>query len=66
MTHSLHRKGTKENLAKDFVVLVTPAVRINHEGSKEKLIAILNKILELQPTNIGSYETGTIYIVARR
>ncbi len=61
MTHSLHRRGTKENLTNDFVVLATPAVGINQEGSKEKLIDLLDKIFELEPTNIGSYETGTIY-----
>lgn len=50
-----------DNLKNDFVVLVTPAVGVNHEDSKEKLIAILDKIFELGPNNIGSYETGTIY-----
>ncbi|KJS22408.1 MAG: hypothetical protein VR72_06135 [Clostridiaceae bacterium BRH_c20a] len=61
MTHSLHRRGTRENLKDDFVVLITPAVGINHNDSKDKLIKILNKILELGPNNIGSYETGTVY-----
>jgi len=61
MTHSLHRKGIPEELIFDFVVLVTPAVGINHYDSKEKLCKILDKILELNPNNIGSYETGTIY-----
>ncbi|MDK2823598.1 MAG: hypothetical protein PWQ67_2548 [Clostridia bacterium] len=61
MTHSLHRRGTIENLKDDYVVLVTPAVGINHHDSKEKLKKILDKIFELGPNNIGSYETGTIY-----
>lgn len=61
MTHSLHRLGNKENLKTDYVILVTPAVGINHEDSKEKLRAILNNINKLEPNNIGSYETGTIY-----
>jgi hypothetical protein len=61
MTHSLHRRGTVENLKNDYVVLVTPAVGINHKKSKKKLRKILDKIFELGPNNIGSYETGTIY-----
>lgn len=61
MTHSLHRLGSEENLKDDFVILVTPAVGINHENSREKLAAILDFIFSLEPNNIGSYETGTIY-----
>lgn len=61
MTHSLHRKGNIEELKFDYVVLVTPAVGINHEESKQKLLKIIDKIFELGPNNIGSYETGTIY-----
>lgn len=61
MTHSLHRRGTCKNLKDDYVVLVTPAVGINHEGSKEKLRKILDRVFQLGPNNIGSYETGTIF-----
>lgn len=61
MTHSLHRVGNTSNLKEDFVILVTPSKDINHKGSKEKLNKILDKIFELKPNNIGSYETGTIY-----
>ncbi len=61
MTHSLHRKGKIEELKFDYVVLVTPSVGINHKDSKQKLLKIIDKIFELGPNNIGSYETGTIY-----
>lgn len=61
MTHSLHRLGSPESLKNDFVVLVTPAVGINNVGSQDKLREILDYIFELGPTNIGSYETGTIF-----
>ena len=37
MSHTLHRVGTKENLAKDFVLLCMPSKDINHEGSAPKL-----------------------------
>ncbi len=61
MTHSLHRRGSACSLKDDFVILVTPAVHINHKGSGDKLWKILDIITEVGPNNIGSYETGTIY-----
>ena len=61
MTHSLHRRGSACSLKDDFVILVTPAVNINHKDSGEKLWKILDIITEIGPNNIGSYETGTIY-----
>lgn len=61
MTHSLHRRGSIESLKKDYVLLFTPAARINHEGSHEKLREIIDIIAEAGPTNIGSYEVRNIY-----
>lgn len=61
MTHSLHRRGCVESLKNDYVILVTPAVGINHEDAGPKLWRILDIITEVGPVNIGSYETGTIY-----
>jgi len=60
MTHSLHRRGTPESLKEDFVLLVTAAADINHEGAKEKLRQILEVVFEIGPANIGSYDTGTV------
>lgn len=61
MTHSLHRRGSACSLKDDFVILVTPAVNVNHIGSGPKLWKVLDIITEVGPNNIGSYETGTIY-----
>lgn len=61
MSHSLHRRGSACSLKDDFVILVTPAVGINHEGSGSKLWQVLDIVTEVGPNNIGSYETGTIY-----
>lgn len=61
MTHSLHRRGCKESLKDDFVILITPSVGINHENSGPMLWKILDIITDVGPNNIGSYETGTIY-----
>ena len=37
MTHTLHRRGERESLAEDYVVLVMPAKGVNFEGSEEKM-----------------------------
>ncbi len=37
MTHTLHRKGNRESLAEDYVVLVMPAKGFDFEGSQEKM-----------------------------
>lgn len=60
MTHSLHRDGTAESLKNDYVFLSTPAIGFNHEGSAAKFERILEIVYEVGPTNIGSYDTGTV------
>lgn len=37
MTHTLHRRGSVEDLHEDYVVLILTAPRINREGSEEKM-----------------------------
>lgn len=60
MTHSLHRRGTPESLKNDYVLLVTAATNINHQGAKEKLLKVLDIVWDIGPANIGSYDAGTI------
>ena len=60
MTHTLHRRGTDESLKNDYVLLVTAASGINHEGSKEKLLKVLDVVWEVGPANVGSQHLGTI------
>lgn len=60
MTHSLHRRGTPESLKEDYVLLVTAAADVNHEGSKPMLQKVLEIVWDIGPANIGSYNTGTI------
>ncbi len=62
MTHSLHRQGTEQSLERDYVLLVTPAANINHEGTAPKLKEILDYVHKLGPSNIGGYETGSIHL----
>ena len=59
MTHSLHRFRITPASNNDFVFLCTPAIGVNHEGSRDKLIAILHIILSLEPDNINFYEAET-------
>lgn len=60
MTHTLHRRGTKESLKNDYVLLVTAASGINHVGSLDKLRKVLEVIWEVGPANVGSQHLGTI------
>lgn len=60
MTHSLHRRGTPESLKNDYVLLVTAATNINHQGAREKLLKVLDIVWDVGPANIGSYDAGTI------
>lgn len=62
MTHSLHRRGSIEDLKNDFVLLVTPAIGFNHEGKKTALQKVVDIVFEVGPNNIASIEaTGTIF-----
>lgn len=60
MTHTLHRCGTEESLKNDYVLLVTAASGINHEGSREKLLKVLDVVWDVGPANIGSQHLGTV------
>ena len=60
MTHSLHRCGNRKSLEKDFVFLCTPAKGVNNQGAVEKLIKILDIVMEVGPANIGFYGHGSI------
>ncbi len=62
MTHSLHRRGTVEELRNDYVLLVTPAIGHNHEGKRAALQKVVDIVFEVGPNNIASIEaTGTIF-----
>jgi hypothetical protein len=60
MTHSLHRRGSLESLRKDFVLLCTPAKGVNNTDSAQKLIRILDILMEVGPANIGFYGHGSL------
>lgn len=54
MTHSLHRTGSVESLADDYVFISRPAIGVNEERAGEKMLCMLETVYELGPTNIGA------------
>ncbi len=60
MTHTLHRKGDKESLKTDFVLLVLPDKDVNIEGSAEKMNQFLDVFSRHKAhiVNYGNCSTG--------
>ncbi len=61
MTHSLHRRGTRESLSEDYVMLCLPAVGLNDEGHAPKLKKFLEIAVRYDPVNIGAIKLGNMY-----
>jgi hypothetical protein len=61
MTHSLHRRGSRESLSEDYVMLCLPAVGVNDEGHAPKLKKFLEIAVRHDPKNIGSIKLGNMY-----
>ncbi len=54
MTHTLHRRGTADDLSADYVMLCIRAAGINDSGSDAKLQEFLRIAMHHDPKNIGS------------
>lgn len=63
MTHTLHRLGTKKNLAGDYVVFAMSGKGINEKGSAEKMRKFLQIAQRYNPVNLGDMKTGNIFSV---
>jgi len=61
MSHTLHRQGTMENLADDYVILAMSAKGINEKDSAAKLQEFLRIALHYNPVNVGDIKTGNMY-----
>ena len=61
MTHSLHRRGSYEELKDDFVVLGCPATGVNKAGSAPKTQKFLSICYKVGPINLGDMKKGNIY-----
>ena len=60
MTHTLHRKGDRESLGEDYVLLVMPAKGVNFAGSEEKMRQIWEVISHHREriVNFGNLKDG--------
>jgi hypothetical protein len=62
MTHTLHRKGTVENLSDDFPMHAMPARGFNAEGSKAKLQEFLLVASRHNAANTGEGKVGNQFV----
>ncbi len=62
MTHTLHRRGDRENLSGDYIVFTMSAKGFNEEGSAEKMKEFLKILLKYHPVNFGDMITGNGYV----
>jgi hypothetical protein len=65
MTHTLHRRGDRESLREDYVMLIMYSKGINEEGAQEKfrqMWGVLKKH-EADIVNFGNVTTGNSYTV---
>jgi hypothetical protein len=65
MSHTLHRRGTADNLSQDFIILSMTAKGFNEVGSKGALQEFLQILAKYQPVNMGDMKTGNEFIVSR-
>ncbi len=64
MTHTLHRRGTEQNLSTDFVLLAMAAKEINEEGAADKMREFLRIASRYKAVNMGDMRIGSIYTKA--
>ena len=62
MSHTLHRRGTPENLENDFPMHALPARGFNHEGARPKLQKFLEIAHAHNPVNLGDVKLGNKYV----
>ncbi len=63
MTHSLHRRGSRESLSRDFVVLSCSAKGFNNHNYAEFCRKFMQICLKHNPVNFGDMKTGNwLYI----
>lgn len=58
MTHTLHREGSDESLKDDYLLLITPAMKLNDKGAAKKIKKLIDIVFDVGPANYGSYEKG--------
>ena len=63
MTHTLHRKGTEENLQNDFVVFAMSAKGVNDKDSAQKMKEFFQIVKKHHPKNMGDMKTGNWTVI---
>ncbi len=58
MTHTLHRRGSAESLADDFVVFAIAAQGFNAEGAAKKFEKFFEIVKKYNPNNFGDMRMG--------
>ena len=61
MTHSLHRRGTEENLTHDYVLFAMSAKGVNEVGSAAAMKRFIEIVYEFNPVNAGDMKTGNMF-----
>lgn len=62
MTHTLHRRGDRESLSRDYIVFTMSAKNFNEEGSAERMKTFLQILLKHRPVNYGDMVTGNCHV----
>ena len=62
MTHTLHRRGDRESLSRDYIVFTMSAKGVNEEGSAERMKKFLGILLAHRPVNYGDMVTGNCHV----
>jgi hypothetical protein len=65
MSHTLHRRGTAENLSGDYIIFAMSAKGINSENSRHALREFLTIVDRYDWVNMGDMKTGGYYLVGR-
>jgi hypothetical protein len=65
MTHTLHRRGSRESLDCDYIVFTMSAKGFNEAGSGKKMREFLGILLKHQPVNYGDMVTGNGHVKSR-
>ena len=62
MTHTLHRRGSRDSLKRDYVVLAMSAKGLNDAGADARLTKIREIMSKHNPVNGGDMKTGNIFM----
>ncbi len=65
MTHTLHRRGDRETLGQEYILLTMSAKNYNEEGSADRMRAFLEIVLRHRPVNFGDVVTGNGHVKSR-